>query len=332
MIFKQGEKVRYLNAVGGGVVRRIINDILVEILDDNGFIIPVAVDELIKDKTSNIVSPQKDVLTDNKIVPSEDITIEGKDNASVYIAFLPLKTGNVEMYIINDCNLSFSFNISLVYKDTLTSVCIEIAEPNTKVLAKEILQVEVNSGLDFLIQGFFFSAKSYKYVDLISETVRINAKSFSGSNFIENDFFDESVLLIELTDSSNVEEKETNHDFSKILAEKENSSFLIKKQSTNSKALKNSLKEVDLHIHELVENENGLTPKDKLDIQIKTFRDELKKALSDKISKIVFIHGVGSGVLKLKISNILDKEYPRLKYQDASFEKYKFGATLVILR
>jgi hypothetical protein len=47
--------------------------------------------------------------------------------------------------------------------------------------------------------------------------------------------------------------------------------------------------------------------------------------------KIVFIHGVGNGKLKLEIRRSLDRDYPQLKYQDASFQEYGYGATMVIL-
>ncbi|MBK8808503.1 MAG: Smr/MutS family protein [Bacteroidales bacterium] len=89
--------------------------------------------------------------------------------------------------------------------------------------------------------------------------------------------------------------------------------------------------EVDLHIHELVENESGLEPNEKLEIQLNHFEERLNEAIKDKLRKVVFIHGVGNGVLKMKIRNILDRKYSKLRYQDASFEKYKFGATLVNL-
>ena len=49
--------------------------------------------------------------------------------------------------------------------------------------------------------------------------------------------------------------------------------------------------------------------------------------LSKKIQRIVFIHGVGEGVLKTELQNLLNK-YP-VKYYDASYKKYGLGATEV---
>ena len=48
--------------------------------------------------------------------------------------------------------------------------------------------------------------------------------------------------------------------------------------------------------------------------------------------KIVFIHGKGEGVLRNAIGQELRKKYPRCLSQDASFQKYGFGATMVIIK
>ncbi len=47
---------------------------------------------------------------------------------------------------------------------------------------------------------------------------------------------------------------------------------------------------------------------------------------------MVFIHGVGNGKLKYEIHKLLDTRFAGLKYQDASFKEYGFGATLVYLK
>ncbi|MGL5912806.1 MAG: Smr/MutS family protein [Bacteroidales bacterium] len=45
----------------------------------------------------------------------------------------------------------------------------------------------------------------------------------------------------------------------------------------------------------------------------------------------MFIHGVGSGRLKLYLRQQLCQNYPQLHYQDASFREYGYGATIVFL-
>jgi dsDNA-specific endonuclease/ATPase MutS2 len=62
------------------------------------------------------------------------------------------------------------------------------------------------------------------------------------------------------------------------------------------------------------------------------FTIALDGAVRSKTKKIVFIHGIGNGKLKYEIRKTLDSKYSRLKYQDASFKEYGYGATMVILK
>ena len=58
----------------------------------------------------------------------------------------------------------------------------------------------------------------------------------------------------------------------------------------------------------------------------------MKQAIDNKAYRIVFIHGVGNGVLKQEIHKKLKSTYAKYFFQDASFQEYGYGATMVILR
>lgn len=88
---------------------------------------------------------------------------------------------------------------------------------------------------------------------------------------------------------------------------------------------------IDLHIDSLLDNTNGLSPKDILQYQIDTFRSKMDEMRSKKGKHLIFIHGKGEGVLRSKILSILKHDYPSCIFQDASFREYGFGATLVII-
>ena len=47
--------------------------------------------------------------------------------------------------------------------------------------------------------------------------------------------------------------------------------------------------------------------------------------------KIVFIHGKGDGVLRKALLDELRKKYNKCRYQDASFQEYGFGATMITI-
>ena len=88
--------------------------------------------------------------------------------------------------------------------------------------------------------------------------------------------------------------------------------------------------EVDLHLHELVDLNENKSDYEKLNLQVKYFRKCMDAAIAYRIKKIIFIHGVGKGTLKQEIIHEL-KKYARVKYYDAPYKKYGFGALTVEL-
>ncbi len=89
---------------------------------------------------------------------------------------------------------------------------------------------------------------------------------------------------------------------------------------------------VDLHIGELVDNINGLSNADMLNLQVDEFARVMDENLRNKGQKIVFIHGKGEGVLRNAIMKELNHRYKGHDVQDASFREYGFGATQVTIR
>ncbi len=85
---------------------------------------------------------------------------------------------------------------------------------------------------------------------------------------------------------------------------------------------------VDLHIEKLMEDYYGLSNSEKLDIQAIHFRRKLEQAINGHFTKIVFIHGVGNGVLRQTIRDLL-RTYEGIEYSDASYNKFGAGATEV---
>jgi dsDNA-specific endonuclease/ATPase MutS2 len=88
--------------------------------------------------------------------------------------------------------------------------------------------------------------------------------------------------------------------------------------------------EVDLHINKLLPNTKGMQKHDILTYQLDTVKRQLAFAISKKIQRVVFIHGIGEGVLKLELEYLL-KQYDNLKYYDANYQKYGLGATEVYI-
>lgn len=120
--------------------------------------------------------------------------------------------------------------------------------------------------------------------------------------------------------------------FNEGLAEKLN----YQEKKKNTPKFKSTMKpedlppmEVDLHIHQLTKSTVGMDNYDMLNLQIETAKHKIEFAIKNRLPKIVFIHGVGEGVLKSELE-FLFKQYNITSYA-ASYKKYGLGATEVYI-
>lgn len=90
--------------------------------------------------------------------------------------------------------------------------------------------------------------------------------------------------------------------------------------------------EVDLHINALLDNTAGLSPSVLLNTQLTEFRIVMDRNIRKKGQRIVFIHGKGEGVLRQALIKELRHRYRTCTYEDANFQKYGYGATMVTVR
>lgn len=102
------------------------------------------------------------------------------------------------------------------------------------------------------------------------------------------------------------------------------------KNKTRAKDRYEPTMEVDLHINKLVKSPKGMSNHDILTLQLDTARRQLDFAINKRIQKMVFIHGVGEGVLKLELEYLFGR-YDNLKFHDANYQKYGLGATEVYI-
>lgn len=110
----------------------------------------------------------------------------------------------------------------------------------------------------------------------------------------------------------------------------------IEKEVTKKKmvkvAAKNNTRDtlpmlVDLHIEKLISDYHKMSNFDILNYQLETAKRQLEFAINRRIPKLVFIHGVGEGVLKEEIRTLL-RRYP-VRFEDANYRLFGLGATMV---
>ncbi len=87
-----------------------------------------------------------------------------------------------------------------------------------------------------------------------------------------------------------------------------------------------------MHIEKLRDDYQFLSSAEILNIQMDCFRNALDAAIVHQYADIVFIHGVGNGVLKHEIHKNLSRNNRIKTFMDARKEKFGYGATKVILK
>jgi hypothetical protein len=360
---KIGDRVRFLNDVGGGKVTRIIKN-TAYVLDDDGFEVPVLMSEVVViDKVSDssfqskrpiiqeVIENNESIVTKSKSIssnPSEGMELSEIDFASslnqdidpegdllgLLIAFVPKDENKItdsdqELYIVNDSAYRVFYSISKWKEKSLVPFKAGFLYPDSKELVKSFKRELLNEDMTLNIQALFFKNTNFTPQQPEFFDLRINpTKFFRVGSFTENDFFDEKAIIYSIADTKKEEVLKT-------LTTKAINQSIIDKDTKKPKIEKHKvteIEEIDLHIEELVDNPKHLSPGEMIETQMARFKIALDGAILGKTRKIVFIHGVGNGKLKHELRKELEKNYPKLRYQDASFREYGYGATMVFIR
>ncbi|MGG7035589.1 MAG: Smr/MutS family protein [Flavobacterium sp.] len=165
-------------------------------------------------------------------------------------------------------------------------------------------------------------------IDGVVVSVKTNEVTIETSEGFVMSF--QSNELIKISDSADFGNSMTNFDTNKIKKEKEESkprSFVKEKKSRGEIGVP----EFDLHIEKLVPNKRGMSNYDILTLQADTAKRHIEFAIKNRIPKIVFIHGVGEGILKAELDFLLGR-YENVTFQDANYQKYGLGATEVYFK
>lgn len=346
MKFNIGDKVRFLNDVGGGKVIKFLNKDTVLVLNDDDFEIPFPESELIPDHDFNY--KVKDEIKQKPGAKSEKMTNEKmpddnyqKENEMValFFAIVPDNLKDIsrtthKTYLINDSNFECFANVLFRYGALYVSKPVKLSA-NSKAEIKSLALSDFNDIDTISIQAIFFQFKPHDKKPVIEKEIKIQAsRFFKQTTYTENDFFEEDAYISCLFDEENNAEE-----FPEIKAEEIEKAIKLKEndspkmnQKPESKSSKNTeQREIDLHIHELLDDFSAMTPKEIIDFQMDYFHKEMQQAIKDRVKKIIFIHGKGDGILKSEIRKELKTNYKKYQFQDASFQQYGFGATMVII-
>lgn len=358
---KIGDKIRFLNAVGGGVVVGFQSKDIAVVRDEDGFDVPTLVRECVVVTTDeyNLIRPQTPSpakpAASSAAVPVHDIDEEpgdrplafrpkplerrGGDLLNVMLAFVPVNVKEIsetafEMYLVNDCNYTLRFALMAHEGKACLLLHEGEVEPNTKLFLEEFRRDALGTMERLTLQAVAYKeGKSFLPKAPLNVGVRLDGPRFYKLHtFHESDFFEQPALLVDLV-------RDDRPVRSVFVEAGEVEEVLVAPKTADRPRRQPARKEgrpdpsrpveVDLHADELLETTAGLEPRDILEFQLKTFRETMELYRKERGRKLVFIHGKGEGVLRQRIIGELKAHYPQCRWQDASFREYGFGATLV---
>ncbi len=327
MKLRIGDKVRFLNEVGEGIVSRIKDKQTVFVEMPDGFEIPFLVSQLVPIHTELIVDRHAENIELN---PDAHLT------DAVYFVIepdheFPSLMNDYKLYLFNASSFNLVYSYSI--KDEAYFQTIRHGEVGSyqKVLLRQVKLQFFKDYFYHKVECLLFKNSFFKAQTPIAEVLHISPKILTDSTAIRHDEFKFPVFAFLLKDDFvNVQKAEEELSLVDIARLKSIKEFKSKSKTSksNREYLKSLEKEVDLHIEELVEKTAGLSNFEILNIQLERFEKELDEALQRNMKKITFIHGVGNGRLKQEIISIL-KTIKGVTFQDAPYKDYGFGATQV---
>lgn len=340
-MIKVGDKVKFLNDVGGGVVTGFINKYTVNVEADDGFEVPYPINQLV-----NVDAPELNIGATKPVsepkpaepdfIESKGEIINGKNSPDFYFCFVPANSknplaGEIEMYLLNDSNFTVLYAYSYLKTEGVEMVEHGTVKSNSRIKIDAILQEHLSDLPDFGFQLIYFKESEKEWNQPIVKKIRVNpVKFYKESTFQSNSYFRKNALILQITPNPLQTEldKLTEEDFQKVVKAKE------PQQKPKQKLRKRTTDEVviDLHINGLLDDSKGLSNREILEIQMDKVESEMNAAIRNHVKKIVFIHGVGQGVLKQEVANILKRKFKKYYFQDASFKEYGYGATMVTIR
>lgn len=334
MKYNAGDKVRFLNDVGGGTISKIISSTMVNVIDGDGFEVPVRIADLVVVGKDVAAEPEKSV---SPPVEQPYIDIVDSDDYELLLAFVPKDSSNpagcsIDLYFINDSSYYCTYAVARhTASNRLSLMGHSVIEPETKEYVCSIDKADTGQKIKLNIVSLLYKHREYKYYPPEQINVDVDtAQLVRDALFMENDFFDENAYILKIA-TSIVPEVEISIDpkeLEKAMKQK-NREILPPEPPQKSKS---DVEEIDLHIEALVENVQSLDSGQIFEIQKARFIIALESGLTSRTKKMVFIHGVGNGRLKHEIRRLLDTQYVGLvHYHDASFKEYGYGATMVML-
>ena len=362
-----GDKVRFLNNVGGGVVTAFRGKDQVLVEDENGFDVPVLISECVVVGGAPLIPPKGGKLDEKSHSDNSEVrklsasthketqpeppvshlldsihkdTPQG-ERLNLSLAFLLVDPQSFmqsafEAYLINESNYYLYFNYMSCKNNSWTSRYHGLIEPDMKIFLEEFGKTEINDIEHICVQMIAFKqGRNFSLKNTLSVELRLDTVKFYKLHcFTKNDFFDEDALVFPLVENDIPERQMlvSTIDIQEAMYAHKKEERRTPQPAVKNPKPENKVIEIDLHINQLLETTSGMDNTAILNYQLSKFHEVMKANSGKKGQKVVFIHGKGEGVLRSALEKELKTTYKgNCRFQDASFREYGFGATMVVI-
>ena len=267
--------------------------------------------------------------------------VKGGDVLNVYLAFVTedikaVSTTPFEAYLVNDSNYYMYYTYLSAEGKSWTTRSHGLLEPNTKFLLEEFEKSELNDREHVAVQLVAFKDnRAFAMKPAVNVEIRIDTvKFYKLHTFRQTDFFETPALMYDVV-KNDLPAKQvyvSAEDLQDALMKKKTVEHPSAPRTIVKRGGKNEIIEVDLHIGELLDDTHGMSNREMLNYQLDKFREVMEQYKNKREQRIVFIHGKGDGVLRKALLDEMKRKYSACKTQDASFQEYGFGATMVTIK
>jgi hypothetical protein len=313
---KPGDKVRFIHSKGEGIIRRILDQKNIEVEIEDGFIVPFLKSDLV------IVSSEEARITgteDKSSFFNED-TPSFVLNGNIWLAFVPFNDKIYSVYLVNDTTQEVLFSVGHSDQSMYEGIFAGSLKKNSSIKISDAQTNEFENWPEWIIQAIYFSFGKSELKDPV----------FKKFKFKANSFFKNKQSIPVLQKDGHLFKIDGPGTF-KVPTEQVIENMFSPSEPKPS-VLSKPAKEIDLHIDKLVASSSKMSNSEMLKIQLEAFEKNLDTAIATGMDEIIFIHGVGNGVLRQEIHKLLSKNKLIKFFQDARKEKFGYGATLVRLK
>lgn len=345
MKFSKGDRVRFLNDVGGGVIVEVLDANTYLVRDSAGFEIPTAGGELLLDLPMGRTrsAPRQEQAEASPSVPAKPqqqlpLRTATSDGLGLHVGFQAEDekdpaVGPYRVYIINASPYTCYATLGRMEGAQTATFFAGRVEPNAARQVKRLAVWELEGYRLLLLQAIYYSDGPCRLPQPEVAELEVNPVRFGRPGaFQENLFLPCSLLLISVRDT---QREALLHS---LVAERVEQAKRGKNDARKPQPVKSGgggeEVVIDLHMHVLTDRDDtGVSAQDILAYQMRRFDHAMQDALaSPQVRRLVAIHGVGNGRLRHEVVSSLRRNYPQCSYQDASFKEYGYGATMVLLR